>query len=168
MASLRMPWTCFLHFRQWKPCRIPCCEADLTLSGGAHTGAQIQKPGTLTNEPEGTAYAVPSGYLDFFLVSAGLGCDPRVPKLSDPIPVFGISRTACAAFYALAPGCAGIGIGVGCATVRALPLQFLNRQGMEHIRRGIGIDPFALRAHHMRIPAGIFKFFSTSAGNHFS
>ena len=91
-----------------------------------------------------------------------------VANLSDAVPLFRVTRAFCSAFCTASAGCARIGAVIGCIAFRTVPHQFINRFRMDHIRCGIWIYAFALRTHHMGIPAGVLKCTSTSASDHLS
>ena len=91
-----------------------------------------------------------------------------VANLSDAVPLFRVTRAFCSAFCTASAGCARIGTVIGCIAFRTVPHQFINRFRMDHIRCGIWIYAFALRTHHMGIPAGVLKCTSTSASDHLS
>lgn len=83
-------------------------------------------------------------------------------------PVLRFSRTISPALSAASAQRTRTGVFIHSAAFGTFPTALLFGGRMVHIRRYVGIDPLALRAHYMRIPAGIFKFTSASAGNHSS
>ena len=91
---------------------------------------------------------------------------PHSKNLSDSVPVFGLTRTFCTAFYTASTRGACIGTVIGCIAFRTFPHQFINRFWMVQIRCGIWIYALALRTHHMGLPTGILEFTAASASDH--
>jgi hypothetical protein len=130
-----------------------------------------EKVRSLTSKNRGTHLGAPvKGLLEISLQHA-LQSDAVasfVANLSDAVPLFRVTRAFCSAFCTASAGCARIGAVIGCIAFRTVPHQFINRFRMDHIRCGIWIYAFALRTHHMGIPAGVLKCTSTSASDHLS